>query len=75
MTKQPQFDEQLRRAIEASDMSQRAVARAVGVDEGNFSKFMSGRIGLSMETTNKVCELLGLELVQRKAAKPAKGKR
>jgi transcriptional regulator with XRE-family HTH domain len=71
MTKHTAFDEQLRRAIDASGMSRRAISKATGIDESNLSKFMSGKAGLSVEGINNICKLIGAKLVP---GKPKAGK-
>jgi DNA-binding phage protein len=75
MPRHLQFDDQLRKAIDASDLSRYAIAKTTGIDEGNLSRFMAGGGGFSMESIIAICERLELELVKRQAGKPAKGKR
>jgi transcriptional regulator with XRE-family HTH domain len=65
------LSDQLRQAIDASGMSRYAVCKALGVDQGLMSRFMAGKGGFSVETIDKLGELLGLKLV---TTKPAKGK-
>ena len=55
--------DQLRSAIDASGMSRYAVAKAIDLDQSTLSRFMSGKAGLSIETIDKLGELLGLQLV------------
>ncbi len=69
------FPEQLRQEIKQSGMTLYAIANATGIQKSQMSRFMSGERGLSIEGITAICDLLGLELVQRKAGKPAKGKR
>ena len=58
--------DQLRSAIDASGMSRYAVAKAIDLDQSTLSRFMSGKAGLSVETIDKLGELLGLQLVTAK---------
>ena len=53
-------------------MSRYAVAKAIDLDQATLSRFMSGKAGLSVETIDKLGELLGLQL--KTVTKPAKGK-
>jgi plasmid maintenance system antidote protein VapI len=53
-------------------MSRYAVAKAIELDQATMSRFMSGKAGLSVETIDRLGDLLGLQLVTTK--KPAKGK-
>lgn len=64
------LSDQLRAAIDASEMSRYAVCKALGVDQGLMSRFMAGKAGLSMETIDMLADLLGLKLVGGQA-KPA----
>jgi plasmid maintenance system antidote protein VapI len=66
------LSDQLRTAIDASGMSRYAVAKAIELDQATMSRFMSGKAGLSVETIDRLGELLGLRLVATK--KPARGK-
>ena len=66
------LSDQLRAAIDASGMSRYAVAKAIELDQATMSRFMSGKAGLSVETIDRLGELLGMRLVATK--KPTKGK-
>jgi hypothetical protein len=63
--------DQLRQAILESPTSRRQIALRLGIDEGQFSRFMNYKGGLSMEGIDAVAELLGLELrpIRRPRAK------
>jgi len=69
--RQQKLSEQLREAILAGPMSRRQIALQLGIDEGQLSRFMNFKGGLSMEGIDKVAALLGLELkpIQRTRAK------
>jgi len=56
------FSEQLRQAITASGLSHYAICKACGIDKGNFSRFMAGKIGLSLEKIDLVAALIGLRV-------------
>lgn len=57
------LSEQVRRAIERSGMSRYAICKRLGFSESVMSKFMSGKCGLSMETLDRLAELLDLRIV------------
>jgi transcriptional regulator with XRE-family HTH domain len=65
------FPDQMRREIKRSGISLYAISKATGIQDSQMYRFMSGERGLSIEGITAICELLGLELVQRKAGKPA----
>lgn len=58
------FSDQLRAAVDASGMSRYAICRAIGMNQGAMSRFMSGKSGVSLETVDKLAELLGLEIAR-----------
>ena len=66
------LSEQLRTAIDASEMSRYAIAKAIELDQSVLSRFMAGKSGLAFETIDRLGELLGLRLVATK--NPTKGK-
>jgi transcriptional regulator with XRE-family HTH domain len=61
------------RAAKANGWTQRRIAKAINVSEGNVSDFCRGACGIASPTLDKVAALLGLRLVvdvavQRKTA-------
>ena len=54
----------VRRAVEKSTVSRRELCRDAGVDPGNFSRFMAGKRGLTLESFEKLACVLRLRLVQ-----------
>ncbi|MCP3906011.1 MAG: helix-turn-helix transcriptional regulator [Planctomycetes bacterium] len=58
------FDE-LRAAIERSDMSRYAISKATGIDQGQLSRLMDGTGGLSVERLEQLADALDLEIVVR----------
>lgn len=56
--------DQLRKAIEKSDETQYAIAKATGVDQSVLSRFLHGERTISLETAARLCKHLALELRQ-----------
>lgn len=54
---------QLRRAIRRSGTSRYRICKQIGLSESAMSKFMAGKVGLSMEVLDRLFPLLGLRLV------------
>jgi transcriptional regulator with XRE-family HTH domain len=55
--------------IRARGLSGYRVSKETGISQGGISRFLRGERMLSAEGINKVCEYLGLELVERKKKK------
>lgn len=56
------LSDQIREAIKASDLSRYAICKAIGWDQGAMSHFLSGRRGMSLETLDRLADLLGWRL-------------
>jgi hypothetical protein len=64
------FSDQIRDAVDASGLSRYAICKAIGLNQGAMSRFMSGKSGLSLAIIDRIAALLGLEIVtSRKASK------
>lgn len=73
MAKKRTFSDQLRAAIESSDMTRYAISKATGIDQSILSRFVNTDAGLSMENVDKICECLGITLTVPKPTKRKKG--
>jgi transcriptional regulator with XRE-family HTH domain len=63
------FSDQLRRAIETSELSRYEISKRTGIAQSTLSKFMAGKGGLSVEGLDKIADCLGLNLTSDPAAK------
>lgn len=61
--KQASFIDQVRRAVEESDMSRYAIGKITGIDQAALSRFVYGERGLTMENLDRLAECLGLRVV------------
>jgi transcriptional regulator with XRE-family HTH domain len=59
------FSSILRRAIAESGLSRYAVSVRSGVDQAALSRFMAGKRGLSLDSVDKLVDVLGLEVRTR----------
>lgn len=66
MDETPRFSDQIRAAIAASDITRYRICKTIGLPESSLSRFMAGRAGLSLETIDKLAELLGLSVLVRR---------
>lgn len=71
--KQAKLSEQVRRAVDASGLSHYAICKALDIDKASFSRFMHGKVGLTMANLDAVAGLLGLDIVTRKGRGVKKG--
>ena len=55
----------IRQAIEKSKLSRYAISKATGIDQGQLSKLMAGKGGLSIASLQRLADHLGLEIVIR----------
>ena len=67
MTKPKTLSDQIRAAIEASPMTRYRICQELDFSQAVMSRFMSHKCGLSLETVDRLGELLMLEVVVRKA--------
>ena len=65
--------DQFRRAVNASGRSRYSICKACGIDQASFSRFMAGKVGLTLANLEAVADLLGLRIVAD--AKPTKATR
>ena len=66
MPKKPKrktLSDELREAVERSGLTRYAIWQETGIDQGTMSKFMAGARGLSLESIDKLADLLGLHVV------------
>lgn len=70
------ISEQLKTAIQAQDATLYRISRDAEVDWGTLQRFLDGsRPNVRIDTVDKLCEYLGLELrPKRKAAKRPRSK-
>ena len=68
--KRADIEDQLRRAIEESPITQYALAKISGIDKGILSRFIRGERTITLATAARLVEALDLEL--RPARQPNK---
>jgi predicted XRE-type DNA-binding protein len=64
--KRAKIGDQIRQAVNDSDMSRYAICKATGIDQASFSRFMAGKVGLTLLHIEGIADLLGLRIVQDK---------
>ena len=63
---QPEFSEQLREAIRKDERSRYRISIETGIPQGQLSRFMHDKGGLSLRSVDRLCECLGLTITARK---------
>jgi transcriptional regulator with XRE-family HTH domain len=66
MAKIVSMEEQIRKAILASGLAQRDLAKQAGVSHAQISRFLAGERGLSLASAAKICRVVGLRLTTTK---------
>ena len=61
-TNRKPLSEELREAVERSGLSRYSIWQQTGIDQGTLCKFMAGDRGLSIESIDKLADLLGLHI-------------
>jgi transcriptional regulator with XRE-family HTH domain len=57
------LSDQVRRAVDRSGLSRYRICKLAGIDEGSFSRFMAGKVGLSLPTLDALADVLNLDVV------------
>ena len=66
------FSDQIRQAVEASGQSRYRICKDTGIDQAVLSRFMAGKVGLSMATLDALADVLNLRIVVGKPKAPRK---
>jgi transcriptional regulator with XRE-family HTH domain len=67
--KRLRFSDELRRVVDASDLSRYRICRELGIAESTLSRFMSGERGLTMKCLDSLAALLDLHVAAGKRPK------
>jgi len=63
------LSDQIRRAVAASGLTRYRISKITGIDQAVLSRFMAGKVGLSMSALDRLADALELEVVVRKQRK------
>ena len=64
--RQTTVSEQLREAIRQEERSRYRISLETGIAQGQLSRFMQGKCGLSLRSVDRLCGCLGLTITARK---------
>ncbi len=60
------FSDEVRQAVDASDMSRYRICQEIDLNQSTMSRFMAGRSGLSLDTLDRLAVVLDLHVVASK---------
>ena len=63
------FSDQLRRAVRESGMTRYALSKTTGVSQAVLCRFVAGTAGMSLDSIDRLMDVLGLEIRPRKRAR------
>lgn len=66
-----QILDQIRKAMEGSDKTRYRLSKETGIDQAQLSRLLTGEVGLSVETLERLAEALGQEIIIRPAKRKA----
>lgn len=58
------FEERIKERIQSSGMSQADICESAGVSSSILSRFMTGQRLLRVDTAERICRVVGLDLVE-----------
>ncbi len=64
--------DEIRKAIRESEISRYRISKEIDISEAQLSRLMAGKSGLSIDSLEKICEFLNLEILIRPKAKRLK---
>jgi transcriptional regulator with XRE-family HTH domain len=63
----------LKEVLEKEGVTAYRLWRELGIDQGQLSKFFSGKVNVSLEMLEQIADYLGYDLVLVKRKRPRKG--
>ncbi len=73
-TERLDFEDQLRREIERCGLTRYRISKLTGIDTAVLSRFMSGKVGMSMDSIGCIFDAIDLEIGPRRKRRAPKGK-
>ena len=71
--KRTKLTDQIRQAVDASELSRYGICKELGIEQSSMSRFMANAGGLSIDNLDRLAGLLELDIVQRKGRPKGKG--
>ncbi len=70
----PKLSDQIRRALKESEMTRYRISKLSGIDQAVLSRFVHGEGGMTVESLDKLAEVLELRLTTNTTRRGTKGK-
>lgn len=64
------LSDQIRRSIETCGLTRYRISKETGIDQSNLSRFIHGEVGLSMDSLDRLADLLDLNITTDKRRQP-----
>ncbi len=71
-TRHPDLAEQIRAAILSSEKSRYRLSLETGIAQSTLSRFVHGKVGMTLESAGRIVDALDLELVAKQSGKAKK---
>jgi predicted XRE-type DNA-binding protein len=62
MARRTKLSDQIRKAVDQSDMTRYRICMETDIDQPSMSRFMAGKVGMSLERLDRLADLLDLRL-------------
>ncbi len=69
------LSDQVRQAVKASDLSRYRIWQETGIDQGALSRFVRGKVGISLEALDKLADLLDLHITTGQSRRRTESRR
>ena len=67
MARKVKLSEQVRKAVKRSELTKYRICKLADIDQPSMSRFMAGKVGLSMERLDRLAAVLDLRVVAGKS--------
>ena len=68
MARKVRLSDQVRKAVDQSGMSRYRICQLAEIDQPSMSRFMAGKVGLTLERLDRLAEVLDLRIVAGKSS-------
>ena len=66
------LSDQIRRAVRECGMSRYEIWKVTGIDQGTLSRFVAGKAGMTIDSLDRLADLLGLNITVRRRVRSSR---